>query len=590
MENSTSSKNNDDQQTEFKRFATKRIIVCTLLAVVGIWLFGAVLGFFEKPSQVRVAHKTDSPVGEVPSADKAKPEISHEPADKEVLKATEATEGSEPTVGHEAAESPEATEGSEPTEGHEAAESPEATKGTEATEGHEATEKKRHYDKDTAGGIMTPDFIALDKALTAQEAVEHLREKHHDIKKPAHLFVVDEHGKPLGTVSMQQLMFAAPDSALEDVMTGDAMSVKTALSHEKVKNLMDRHHLQTVPVVDTTNKLVGIVKADQMIHLAQKEATKTVTHAPQPAPKPAHTEPAKTAPHAPPHKAEVKKTEHPLPSPHEKTAAPGHAPAPTHGLAEVAETKPKAKGVAFVEATIKPLSYELNERFYGWRVNDILDFTDNVNNFQLGVLEVTRRTAVSLTERISRTGTTASFDRNLENAMNWFMIKSDRYWFPSPESKYKAGLDELKKYKEKLEKGEANFHTRPDNLIPLLMAYEDLLGSCEENLVKAEEDDGSSVSFFKADDYFYYAQGIASAMGTILHAVLEDFLITVESRRGAEVLHHAIESCHHASEIDPFLITNSSLSGILANHRANLAAPMSHARFYINVLIKTLST
>jgi len=246
--------------------------------------------------------------------------------------------------------------------------------------------------------------------------------------------------------------------------------------------------------------------------------------------------------------------------------------------------------VAFVEATIKPLSYELNERFWGWRVNDILDFTDNINNFQLGVLEVTRRTAVSLTERISRTGATASFDRNLENAMNWFMIKSDRYWFPSPESKYKAGLDELKNYKEKLEKGEANFHTRTDNLIPLLMAYEDLLGSCEENLVKTKEEDGSPVSFFKADDYFFYAQGVASGMRTILEAVLEDFLITVESRRGAEVLHHAIESCHHASEIHPLLITNSSLSGILANHRANLAAPMSHARFYINVLIKTLST
>jgi len=79
-------------------------------------------------------------------------------------------------------------------------------------------------------------------------------------------------------------------------------------------------------------------------------------------------------------------------------------------------------------------------------------------------------------------------------------------------------------------------------------------------------------------------------MHTILEAVFEDFLVTVESRRGAEVLHHAIESCHHATEIDPLLITNSSLSGILANHRANLAAPMSHARFYIGVLIKTLST
>jgi hypothetical protein len=543
MENSNNGKNNDDQQTEFKRFATKRIIVCTLLAVVGIWMFGAVLGFFEKPSQVQVAHKTDSPVREIPSPDETKPEISHEPAGKEVLKAVEPLE---------------------------ATETPKTTKHTEVTKGPETTDKKRRYDKDTAGHIMSPDFIALNKALTAQKAVEHLKEKQRDIKQPVHLFVVDEHKKLLGKVSMEQLMFAVSDSPLENFMDSNVMSVKTGLSNEKIKDLMDRHHLQTVPVTDTANKLVGIVKADQVIHLAKKETAKTVTQ-------------------AAPHLAEVKKPEHPLPAPIEKKAVSGHAPA-THTFAEIEETKPRPKGVAFVEATIKPLSYELHERFWGWRVNDILNVTDNVNNFQLGVLEVTRRTAVILAERISRTGATAAFDRNLENAMNWFMIKADTYWFPSPESKYNDGLDELRNYQKNLEKGEARFHTRTDNLIPLLMAYEDLLGSCEENLVKAKEDDGSSISFFKADDYFFYAQGVASAMRTILEAVLEDFLNVLESRRGTDVLHHAIESCHHASEIDPLLITNSSLSGILANHRANLAAPMSHARFYMNVLIKTLST
>jgi hypothetical protein len=71
---------------------------------------------------------------------------------------------------------------------------------------------------------------------------------------------------------------------------------------------------------------------------------------------------------------------------------------------------------------------------------------------------------------------------------------------------------------------------------------------------------------------------------------MEDFMVTIESRRGIEVLHHAIESCHHASEIEPWVITNGPLDGVLANHRANMAAPLSHARFYIGVLIKTLST
>ncbi|MFC1828976.1 DUF2333 family protein [Thermodesulfobacteriota bacterium] len=287
-------------------------------------------------------------------------------------------------------------------------------------------------------------------------------------------------------------------------------------------------------------------------------------------------------------KPETHETE-PAPTTHPVETEAGHEAVP-HGEVSAEPQKHRPKGVAFVEATIKPLEYELYERFWGWRPNDIMDFTDNVNNFQLGVLEVTRRTVVILTERLSRTGATAAFDHNLENAMNWFMIKSNRYWFPSPESKYKAGLNEIKVYKENLEKGEANFHTRTDNLIPLLSAYEDLLGSCEENLVKYTEADGNPVSFFKADDYFFYTKGVASAMSTMLEAVQEDFLVTVDTRRGEEVLHHAIESLHHTADVKPLVVTNSSLSGVLANHRANLAAPLSHARFYIGVLIKILST
>lgn len=249
-----------------------------------------------------------------------------------------------------------------------------------------------------------------------------------------------------------------------------------------------------------------------------------------------------------------------------------------------------ATGMAFVDAVIRPMEYELIERFWGWRPNDILNVTDNVNSFQLGVLEVTRRTVVNLTERISRTGSTEAFDRNLQNAMNWFMIKADKFWFPSAESKYKAGLEELNTYFKKLEKGTASFYTRTDNLIPLLMAYQDLLGSCDENLVKTKEKTGEPVSHFRADNYFYYAQGVASTMETILEAILEDFSITIENRRGTEVLHRAIDSCRLAAKIDPWLITNSKPGSIVANHRANLAAPISHARFYIGVLIKTLST
>lgn len=248
-------------------------------------------------------------------------------------------------------------------------------------------------------------------------------------------------------------------------------------------------------------------------------------------------------------------------------------------------------GVAFVTATIAPLDYELNKRFWGWRPNDIINVTDNINNFQLGVLEATRRTVERLVENISRTGSTAAFDKNLENARSTcFMVEAERYWFPSPENKYNDGLDELKRYAKKLKRREAVFYTRADSLIPLLLEFEHLLGSCDDNLVKMHEKDGSKVSFFSADDYFFYAKGVASAMATILTAVEKDFHLTLDRRNSLPDLHHAIESCRHAAHIEPLIIMESDLDSVFANHRSNIAAHISHARFYLGVVIKSLST
>ncbi|HAR32942.1 MAG TPA: DUF2333 domain-containing protein [Desulfobacter sp.] len=254
----------------------------------------------------------------------------------------------------------------------------------------------------------------------------------------------------------------------------------------------------------------------------------------------------------------------------------------TAHAAPVVRTAPH--GVAFVDACIRPLDYELNHRFWGWRPNDIIRFTDNINKLQLGILEVTRRTAVALAENLSRTGSTDAYIPSLEYAMNSFMIKSTEYMFPSAENKYQEGLNEWRNYQKMLEKGEANFYRRIDNLVPLLKAYESILGSCDENLVK----DLGKISTFKADDVFYYTKGVATAMATILEAVAVDFHDTI-SDQGTDLIHHAVEALHHASHLDPWIVLEGSPDGVLANHRANLAAYISHARFYLDVLSRSLT-
>jgi len=285
---------------------------------------------------------------------------------------------------------------------------------------------------------------------------------------------------------------------------------------------------------------------------------------------------------------EVAETPH---DPYEKAPVIHETPGGHHDDSPAAAPhQAKEKGVVFVEATISALHAELNERSWGWRPNDLIRFTDNVENIQRGMLEVVRRTSVALAERISRYGPTDVIDNNLENAMNWFMIKPDQYWLPSPEDKYNEAIKELQTYVERLERGEASFYTRADNLIPLLLSFADLLGGSDDNLVKTDEEDGSPVSWSKVDDYFYYAKGVAMAMGKILHAVEIDFSATLDARGGMDLLEHAVHACHIAGELDPWLVTDASLDGIFANHRANMAAPISHARFYLDALAKTLQT
>jgi hypothetical protein len=296
-----------------------------------------------------------------------------------------------------------------------------------------------------------------------------------------------------------------------------------------------------------------------------------------------HVENSYTVDHQPKHQDTVKSghdKSQPVENSHDKTAS-----------EPVEDEIQRVPGYAFVTATIKPLEYELEERAWGWRSNDLVRITDNINDFQVGVLEVTQKTVDKLSDSISRIGSSAAFNTDLELARRTcFAIKADRIIPPTPEARYKAGIKKLRTYRDKLEKGEAAFYTRTDSLIPLLMEYESLLGSCDDNLVKQIEDDGKPVSFFKVDHYFYNAKGVSSAMATILEAVHKDFHSVLENRYGTESLHYAIESLHHASELEPLIILDSDLDGLMANHRANMAAHISHARFYLGILIKTLST
>jgi magnesium transporter len=140
----------------------------------------------------------------------------------------------------------------------------------------EEVEGLLRYEDDTAGGIMVPDFIALREDVTAREAIESLQTEHSDVEMAFYLYVVDEYGKLVGVSSLRQLVVVSPATPLKDFMSTDVFSVQTDMDQEEVAKLVARYDILAVPVVDGSNRLVGIVTVDDVIDILRKEATEDI--------------------------------------------------------------------------------------------------------------------------------------------------------------------------------------------------------------------------------------------------------------------------------------------------------------------------
>lgn len=140
-------------------------------------------------------------------------------------------------------------------------------------EGSEEIEGLLTYDDDTAGGIMVPDFIAIKEDTTAKEVIQMLQKGELDVEMPFYLYVVDEYDRLIGVSSLRQLVVVRPDTPLKDFMTTEVFSVRTDVDQEVVAKMVARYDVLAVPVVDDTNKLVGIVTVDDVIDIFRAEAT-----------------------------------------------------------------------------------------------------------------------------------------------------------------------------------------------------------------------------------------------------------------------------------------------------------------------------
>ncbi|QXH51822.1 magnesium transporter [Pseudomonas fakonensis] len=129
------------------------------------------------------------------------------------------------------------------------------------------------YTQGSAGALMTSEYSCLDAGVTASQAIDMLRREAADAETIYQSYVLDEQRNLLGTVSLRELILAAPDAPIEQIMVRSGISVCTTTRQEEVARLIRQHDLLAVPVLDAAGCLVGIVTCDDALDVVVDEAT-----------------------------------------------------------------------------------------------------------------------------------------------------------------------------------------------------------------------------------------------------------------------------------------------------------------------------
>lgn len=129
------------------------------------------------------------------------------------------------------------------------------------------------YDPETAGGIMTTEYITVQEEMTAQQAIEHLRQVGPDAETIYYVYVINGGEKLVGVMSLRDLIVARPETLVREIMRTKVVSVYADQDQEEVARIVSKYNLLAVPVTDRAGRLLGVVTVDDVIDVLEEEAT-----------------------------------------------------------------------------------------------------------------------------------------------------------------------------------------------------------------------------------------------------------------------------------------------------------------------------
>ena len=132
------------------------------------------------------------------------------------------------------------------------------------------------YKDDSAGSVMTTEFVALTPQTTAADAIDEIRATGVDKETINTCYVLDDKYHLLGTVTIRSLILADPRETCESLMTANAISVNTQDDQETAVQTMSKYNITSLPVVDAENRMVGIITVDDALDIMEEEATEDI--------------------------------------------------------------------------------------------------------------------------------------------------------------------------------------------------------------------------------------------------------------------------------------------------------------------------
>ena len=129
------------------------------------------------------------------------------------------------------------------------------------------------YDEDSAGSIMTTEYASLPANITVSEALQQLRQQAPDSETIYYIYILNSSRRLEGLISLRELILAKPESRLSDIMERDVIRMKVNEDREDVVQELARYNFIAMPIVDSDDRLVGIVTHDDAIDVVQEEAT-----------------------------------------------------------------------------------------------------------------------------------------------------------------------------------------------------------------------------------------------------------------------------------------------------------------------------